>query len=313
MISAISGYNPSTNGISGSYYANRAAQALGASKAAQGGQSGVVTNARKVHQPETPVQPVTPVRPVNSEDPAQAGLLRFNSDPAEMAVRMRIEYPGDNARQGMEGVQTPAQAPVLPGAEQDAAPALDLPGAKEEAAPALNLPGAKEEAAPALNLPGAKEEAAPALNLPGAKKDDDSVQQAENPVLSESKSAQEVMEEGECQTCKERKYQDGSDDPGVSFKTPTNIAPEQAASAVRGHENEHVIREQAKAQREDRKVVSQSVTYHTAICPECGKVYVSGGTTRTVTRADNSQQMEQQNQNQDQNQQNPRIGTFALV
>ena len=119
--------------------------------------------------------------------------------------------------------------------------------------------------------------------------------QGADPV-KEAKSAQEVMEEGECQTCKERKYQDGSDDPGVSFKTPTNIAPDQAASAVRGHENEHVVREQAKARQEDRKVVSQSVTYHTAICPECGKAYVSGGTTRTVTKADNSAQAQQQPQ-----------------
>ncbi|MCR2025607.1 hypothetical protein [Anaerotruncus colihominis] len=97
------------------------------------------------------------------------------------------------------------------------------------------------------------------------------------------KSPQETMEEAECQTCKERKYQDGSNDPGVSFKTPTNISPERAASAVRGHEMEHVVREQAKAQREGRKVVSQTVTIHTGICPECGDVYVSGGTTRTTT------------------------------
>lgn len=94
-----------------------------------------------------------------------------------------------------------------------------------------------------------------------------------------------VAEEAECQTCAKRKYQDGSDDPGVSFKTPTNIDPSQAASAVRGHEMEHVVREQSKARQQDRKVVSQSVTYHTAICPECGKVYISGGTTRTVTAA----------------------------
>ena len=300
MIGAISGYNPSTYGIYGSYYANRAAQTLGANKAAQDGQSGLVTTARKVHQPETPVQPVTPVRPVSSEDPAQAGMLRFGSDPAEMAVRMRIQYPGDNAQLGNAAGAEKAQSPVLP-------------GAKDEAAPALNLPGAKDEAAPALNLPGAKDEAAPALNLPGAKDDGNGVQQTENAMLGESKSAQQVMEEGECQTCEERKYQDGSDDPGVSFKTPTNIAPEQAASAVRGHENEHVVREQAKARQEDRKVVSQSVTFHTSICPECGKVYVSGGTTRTVTKADNSQQADQQNQNQNQNQQNPRIATFALV
>ena len=107
-------------------------------------------------------------------------------------------------------------------------------------------------------------------------------------------SAQKALEEGECQTCKERKYQDGSDDPGVSFKTPTNIDPDQAPSAVRGHEMEHVYREQAKAQREGRKVVSQSVTYHTAICPECGRAYVSGGTTRTVTAAETQPQPEKE-------------------
>ena len=116
--------------------------------------------------------------------------------------------------------------------------------------------------------------------------------------VEQAKSAQEVMEEGQCQTCKERKYQDGSNDPGVSFKTPTNIAPEQAAAAVRGHEQEHVVREQAKAQRENREIVSQSVTYHTAICPECGKVYISGGTTRTSSRAVEEQPtMESENPN----------------
>ncbi len=109
-----------------------------------------------------------------------------------------------------------------------------------------------------------------------------------------AESVQKASEEGECQTCKERKYQDGSDDAGVSFKTPTKIDPDQAASAVRGHEMEHVVREQAKAQREDRKVVSQSVTYHTAICPECGRAYVSGGTTRTVTAAKSDSQADQQ-------------------
>ena len=78
------------------------------------------------------------------------------------------------------------------------------------------------------------------------------------------------------------------------FQTPTNIKPEQAASAVRGHEMEHVYREQAKANREGRKVVSQNVTMHTEICPECGKSYVSGGTTRTVTKADTDNAAQQQ-------------------
>ncbi|ANU53647.1 hypothetical protein ADH66_02785 [Acutalibacter muris] len=102
-------------------------------------------------------------------------------------------------------------------------------------------------------------------------------------------SAQKAAEEGECQTCKERKYQDGSDDSSVSYQTPTHIDADYAPAAVRGHELEHVAHEQAKAQREDRKVVSQTVALHTDICPECGRVYVSGGTTRTVTKADNTE------------------------
>lgn len=123
-----------------------------------------------------------------------------------------------------------------------------------------------------------------------------------------AESAQKALEEGECQTCEKRKYQDGSDDMGVSFQTPTNIAPEQAASAVRGHENEHVVRERAKADREDRRVVSQSVTLHTDICPECGKAYVSGGTTRTVTKANSGQQADQQTGRQD-----PRVPFSAVA
>ncbi|MDO5149280.1 MAG: hypothetical protein Q4D76_07790 [Oscillospiraceae bacterium] len=88
----------------------------------------------------------------------------------------------------------------------------------------------------------------------------------------------------ECETCKNRKYQDGSDDPGVSFKTPSNIAPEEAAARVRGHENEHVYRNRAKAEREGKEIVSQTVTLKTSVCPECGTPYVSGGQTDTVTR-----------------------------
>ncbi len=107
--------------------------------------------------------------------------------------------------------------------------------------------------------------------------------------VKDTKSAAEVMDDAKCETCAKRKYQDGSDDPGVSFKTATHVDPKAAQAAVRGHEMEHVVRERAKAEREDRKVVSQSVTYHTGICPECGKFYISGGTTRTVTAADNKE------------------------
>lgn len=93
----------------------------------------------------------------------------------------------------------------------------------------------------------------------------------------------------ECQTCKERQYQDGSNDPGVSFKTPGHISPESSAAVVQAHEQEHVSNEQANARSEGRKVVSQSVQLFSAVCPECGKVYVSGGETRTTTATDNKQ------------------------
>lgn len=101
----------------------------------------------------------------------------------------------------------------------------------------------------------------------------------------ESQNTNKVKPASSCETCKNRKYQDGSNDPGVSFKTPTKLSPSQAASAVRGHEQEHVSNERGKALREDREVISQSVVYSTAICPECGTSYVSGGTTRTTTQA----------------------------
>ncbi len=92
-----------------------------------------------------------------------------------------------------------------------------------------------------------------------------------------------VKNQKECKTCKERRYQDGSNDPGVSMKSPTSVSPEASAAAVKGHEQEHVTRNQAKADSEGREVISSSVKIFTAICPECGKVYVSGGETKTVT------------------------------
>ena len=102
-------------------------------------------------------------------------------------------------------------------------------------------------------------------------------------VPEEAKQGQKVGK-GECQTCKNRKYQDGSNDPGVSFKTPTAISPERAAFAIRSHEAEHVAHARLKALEEDKEIVSQSVSYRTGICPECGKTFMAGGNTRTVLR-----------------------------
>ncbi len=106
-----------------------------------------------------------------------------------------------------------------------------------------------------------------------------------DPALAQDRAvAKDMMNkfEAECQTCKNRKYQDGSDDMGVSFKTPGHIAPEVSASVVMSHEQEHVAHNLADAAAKGGKVLSQSVTLHSAICPECGKAYVAGGTTRSV-------------------------------
>ena len=184
---------------------------------------------RRAASPETPVQPVAPAAPVGSKEtqPVVLGpVLRQGADPAEMAVRMRIQPYREDGSSAPESARAAGESAPAPGVE----------------------------------------------------------------------SAQQAAEEGRCETCEKRKYQDGSDDMGVSFQTPTRVDPDLAASAVRGHENEHVVREQAKAQREDRRVVSQSVTLHTDICPECGKAYISGGTTRTVTAAQQEEQANAQDQ-----------------
>jgi hypothetical protein len=90
----------------------------------------------------------------------------------------------------------------------------------------------------------------------------------------------------ECETCRKRRYQDDSDDSVVSCQSPTNMSPAAAKSKVRSHEMEHVRRESAKAAMEGKKVVSQTVQIKTATCEECGRIYVSGGLTRTRTRID---------------------------
>ena len=84
----------------------------------------------------------------------------------------------------------------------------------------------------------------------------------------------------ECQTCKERKYKDGSDEM-VSYKAPTHISPESAGASVRAHEQEHVSNAYKKASQGEGKVLQASVRIQMAVCPECGRSYVSGGTTTT--------------------------------
>ncbi|MBO4776744.1 MAG: hypothetical protein J5515_09015 [Lachnospiraceae bacterium] len=93
----------------------------------------------------------------------------------------------------------------------------------------------------------------------------------------------------ECQTCKNRKYQDGSDEM-VSFKSASHISPEAAATRVMAHEMEHVSNAYAKAETGEGKVLQASVTLKTSVCPECGRVYVSGGVTNTKIKYSNEDQ-----------------------
>ena len=83
-----------------------------------------------------------------------------------------------------------------------------------------------------------------------------------------------------CKTCAARTYKDQSGDSSVSFQTPTHISPEMAASAVAAHEQEHVQNNAQKAQSEGMKATS-FVQIRSSVCPECGRIYVSGGTTTT--------------------------------
>ena len=101
----------------------------------------------------------------------------------------------------------------------------------------------------------------------------------------------------ECQTCKERKYKDGSDEM-VSFKSPRHVSPENAASAVRAHEQEHVSNAYKKAAQKNGKVVNASVSIQTSVCPECGRNYVSGGVTNTMIKYSNEDNPYTKNQKQ---------------
>ncbi len=97
--------------------------------------------------------------------------------------------------------------------------------------------------------------------------------------VEESRAAKRTGR-AECQTCKSRKYKDGSDEM-VSFKSATHLSPQAAGSAVMAHEQEHVSNAYKKASLNGGKVLQASVQLHMGVCPECGRSYVAGGTTST--------------------------------
>lgn len=119
-------------------------------------------------------------------------------------------------------------------------------------------------------------------NMPGVSSDSGEEVRViiRNPGESTEKQAGKKSSPAECETCKNRKYQDGSDE-DVSFKSPAHINPNAAASRVRSHEQEHVNNAYKKAAENNGRVMSCNVSIRTDICPECGRTYVSGGTTAT--------------------------------
>ena len=115
-----------------------------------------------------------------------------------------------------------------------------------------------------------------------------------NPGQSEIKQPGRKSSPSECQTCKNRKYQDGSNESNVSFKSAQHIDPASAYSEVSAHEGEHVSNAYNKAREGNGEVVQASDAIHTAICPECGRTYVSGGTTTTQIKYPNESNPYQQ-------------------
>lgn len=88
----------------------------------------------------------------------------------------------------------------------------------------------------------------------------------------------------ECQTCKNRKYVDGSNETDVSFKAPTHISPRNSAAMVMSHEQMHVANARQEGSKENAELVSATVRLKTAVCPECGTTYVAGGVTNTTIK-----------------------------
>lgn len=115
-----------------------------------------------------------------------------------------------------------------------------------------------------------------------------------SPDKSASAQSSRKVEPTECQTCKSRKYQDGSNEM-VSFKAATHISPGSSAAKVMAHEQEHVANAYKKADELGGKVIQASVQLKTAICPECGRSYVAGGLTTTQIKYPNTNNPYQQN------------------
>lgn len=250
--------------------------------------SGRVSGAERV-TPVTPTKAVTPRQHyrVSPELPS----LRRGEDPTETSVRTRIEgtavAPAGSVAQAQAaygGVSVPIELPQATTGEAVTLPALNQElGQVRQQITAGELGQAQSPFQEAALPAGFGRMTANGEFVP------------RSPEVSGVTEGENHLQ-GECQTCLNRKYVDGSDDGSVSFQTPTHIAPEQSAAKVMAHEQEHVVNEQLYAERDGREVISQSVQIFQDICPDCGNSYTSGGLTTTVTAEKQESQTSQASQ-----------------
>jgi arginine repressor len=75
-----------------------------------------------------------------------------------------------------------------------------------------------------------------------------------------------------------RRYQDVSPEVAVSLKFGAKVGTAVAGAVVGGHELQHAMHARMRAAREGKRV-QVLITMHYSVCPECGRMYVAGGTT----------------------------------
>ncbi len=127
---------------------------------------------------------------------------------------------------------------------------------------------------------------APDAKISGAASNAEPAESTQTSALSNDSSAQndsiKKIDSGVCQTCKNRKYVDVSNESNVSFQSPQHISPASSATVVMSHEQQHVANAVQKGSQPGAKLVSATVRLITSVCPECGRRYVSGGVTNTL-------------------------------
>lgn len=88
----------------------------------------------------------------------------------------------------------------------------------------------------------------------------------------------------ECETCKNRKYVDDSNESDVSFQSPGHVSATASTSVVRAHEQQHVANAYQTESSGKGRVMSVNVSIKMGRCAECGRSYAKGGETKTTIK-----------------------------